>query len=229
MRIAVCDDEEAAREAVVTCIENYMIDRNIELEYETFEHYAALEPLTDSFDVFIMDYQMPDVDGLEFARKIREKYTGTKSIIFVTSYSEIVYEAFTVRTHRFIVKPVTQEKLYEALDSAVERSGSDTFLIVKRDGVTSVINTGEIYYIEAQKKECCIFLENDHFSVYKTITSLDEELCGSGFFRAHRAFLINLRKVRRFTSREVILANGESVALSARKYPELCKAYLKTK
>ena len=146
-----------------------------------------------------------------------------------TSYREIVYDAFTVRTHRFIVKPVTQEKLFEALDSAIDRGGSDTFLIVKKDGMTSVLNINEICCIEAQKKECIIYLDDEQFSVYKTIASLEEELGESGFFRSHRAYLINLRKIRRFSNREIILANGMSAALSARKYPELCKAYLKTK
>ena len=109
MNIAICDDEAPARENIVTCLENYMIERRVDVSYELFDHYKKLKDRIDDFDVFIMDYQMPDVDGLDFAHIIREKYSDTKTIIFVTSFSDIVYDAFSVRAHRFLVKPVDEK------------------------------------------------------------------------------------------------------------------------
>ena len=82
MRIAICDDELTAREAIITCLEDYSVERNINIEYETFESYLLLEPRIDDFDIFIMDYQTPEVDGMTFAKIIREKYGEKKNDYF---------------------------------------------------------------------------------------------------------------------------------------------------
>ena len=85
MKIAICDDEKNCIETVITYVEDYMAQRNIEIEYEAFEKYPALEQRIDEFDVFVMDYQTPEIDGLSFAAKIRENHGDNKAIIFVTS------------------------------------------------------------------------------------------------------------------------------------------------
>ncbi len=229
MRIAVCDDETAALEAVVTCLENYMLDRRVELEYALFDHYKKLKPQIGAFDVFVLDYQMPDVNGLEFARLIREQYGTTKTIIFISSFQEIVYDAFYVRTHRFLVKPVEQEKFYEAMDSCIRDLGDEKYVLVKSDGVSHVLRAQEILYIEAQKKECVVRCEDARLTVGKPISLFEEELEPYGFFRAHRSYLINLKKIKRFDSRTVTLVSGETLDISARRYAALCKAYLKLK
>ena len=81
--------------------------------------------------------------------------------------------------------------------------------------------------LRMQKKECRICTAEGCFSVYRTITSLEDALDGCGFFRAHRSYLINLRKIARFDHNSVTFLNGETLEISARRYPELCKAYLK--
>ena len=229
MNIAICDDEAPARENIVTCLENYMIERRVDVSYELFDHYKKLKDRIDDFDVFIMDYQMPDVDGLDFAHIIREKYSDTKTIIFVTSFSDIVYDAFSVRAHRFLVKPVDEKKFFEAMDNCIDSQGREKYITVKSDGMTNIINSDDIYYIEVQKKECIIRLESDSLVVHRAIADFEKELEGYGFFRAHRSFLINIRKIKCFNNRSLEFRNGEKIEISSRKYPDLCKEYLKMK
>lgn len=227
MKIAVCDDELVAREAVVTCLEDYLIERNLNIEYSVFESYPALEPEIDKFDVFIMDYQTPETDGMTFAKFLRERYGDSKVIIFVTSFREIVYDAFAVKTHRFLVKPIEREKFFEALDSCVQ--SADKNLVLKSDGINDVINTADIYYIEVRGKECYICLENEQIVSRKTIAFFEDELDKAGFFRVHRSYLVNMRKVRSFDKSKIELVNGEKIDISARKYAAFCKEYIKLK
>lgn len=227
MKIAVCDDELIAREAVVTCLEDYSIERKLNIGYEVFESYTVLEPRIGEFDIFIMDYQTPEIDGMTFAKMLREKFGSEKTIIFVTSYREIVYDAFTVNTHRFLVKPIERNKFFEALDSCV--TAADKNLVLKSDGINDVVNTADILYIEVSGKECYICTESEQIVSRKAITFFEDELEKAGFFRVHRSYLVNMRKVRSFDKSKIELINGEKIDISARKYTAFCKEYLKIK
>ncbi len=84
MRIAVCDDEKACIDSVVTVPEDYAIERRTDIDYEAFERYTDLEERIGEFDVFVMDYQTPEIDGLSFAHIIREQF-GENTLVRVKS------------------------------------------------------------------------------------------------------------------------------------------------
>ncbi len=226
MRIAVCDDEQIWIESIITVLEDYSIERKIDLEYKAFGSYAELEPETDDFDIFIMDYQTPEIDGLTFAGRIREKYGNKKTIIFLTSYQEVVYDAFAVRAHRFLVKPIDKIKFYEAMDSVIENSRVNATLSVKCDNKIEIIPTEDILYIEVADKESYICLADEQIVCHKPISQLEEELIPHGFFRIHRAYLVNLSKIRSFDTKAVEFSNGETIQMSRRRYKDFCAAYL---
>ena len=122
LKIAICDDIKTDAESVHRLIRQYEAEKNIDTDCCVFNTYEEMLRSDTDFDVFILDYNMPGMNGMEFARFLREKYSDSKTVIFVTSFPEIVYDAFEVRTHRFLLKPVVKHKLYEALDSCMKAS-----------------------------------------------------------------------------------------------------------
>lgn len=229
MRIAVCDDELIAREEISTVIEDYIHERKFDVDYELFDSYIMLEPVIEKFDIFIMDYQTPEIDGMTFAKMIRDNFGNGKFIIFVTSYREIVYDAFTVNAHRFLLKPIDKAKLFEALDSCLVEDKENKNLIIRNDGFTNIIKASDVFYIEVAGKESRIWFEDDMISVYRTISSLEDDLSDSDFFRVHRSYLVNMKKIKSFDSNRVELSNGKSIEISSRKYKAFCKKYLSMK
>lgn len=229
MKIAVCDDELVARENIITCIEDYCAERGIEIEYEAFESYLMLEKRIAEFDVFIMDYQTPEIDGMTFAQKIREEYGSEKAIIFVTSFREIVYDAFSVRTHRFLLKPVDRLKFFEAIDSYISLDKNSVNIAVRSDGFTDIIRADSIFYIEVRGKDCCIFLEDDEIISRSAISFFEEKLKNAPFYRVHRNYLVNMKKIRCFDKSKIELTNGRKIDISSRRYTQFCKEYLKLK
>lgn len=227
MKIAICDDEEFARESLITCIENYSIERKTDIDYEAFENYMLLEPRIEEFDVFLMDYQTPEIDGMTFAKKIREDYGERKAIIFVTSFEEIVFDAFSVRALRFLVKPINEAKLFEALDAYLKTNVSTNHLVIKNEGTTSVIATDEIYYIEVNGREIIICLKDDELYCRRTISSVEEELKPLGFYKPHRSYLVNMRRIKSFNRNTIEFDNGKRIDMSPRNYKDFCREYLK--
>ena len=227
MKIAVCDDERAVCRQIKDLTEAYLQVKGIQGECETFNVYQQLQGRESEFDLFLLDYKMPDINGLEFARKLYEKHGEKKTIVFITAYPEIVYDAFEVRAYRFLVKPVESEKLNSVLDACVERYRAQYYLSVLSDGRTEVIPLEKILYVEVMRKDCTIVLEDRTVVCHKTIAAFEEEMTPFDFFRVHRAYLVNMRKIRSYDSRIIQLDNGEKIFMGPKKYSDFCKAYIK--
>ena len=227
LKIAICDDERAVCSQIKHLTEAYLQAKGIQGECETFNVYHQLQGRESEFDLFLLDYKMPDIDGLEFAHALYKNYGEKKTIIFITAYPEIVYDAFEVRTYRFLIKPIEKEKLYAALDAFVERYRAQYYLSVLSDGRTEVIPLEDILYIEVMRKDCMIVLTDRTVVCKKTIAAFEEELTPFDFYRVHRAYLVNMRKIRSYDSRIIQLDNGEKVFMGPKKYSDFCKAYIK--
>src|SRR5690606_5707367 len=81
---------------------------------------AALDWLQKNHaDIMLLDIQMPGMDGLEVAAKVRQ-LENPPVIIFCTAYDEYALEAFRVQALDYILKPVSPEELTRALNRASE-------------------------------------------------------------------------------------------------------------
>lgn len=229
MRFAICDDELIARETAVTMLEDYIAERKLNIDYEVFDNYPALADRIEDFEVFLMDYMTPEMDGLSFAKKLRETYGRAKTIIFISSYTDIVYDTFSVQTHRFLTKPIDKNKFFEALDTYFSTNHMTEHIVIQNDGEITVVNLSDIYYILVNRKELYICTKDEQHLCHRSIASVEEELSNCGFFRVHRSYLVNLSNIKSFNNKEIEFEGGEKIPVSTRKYSELCKAYLKMK
>lgn len=226
MRAAICDDERAAQEHLVTLLELYAHMRRVPIDYTVFSDYADLLQVAGNYDVFFVDYMMPGIDGLRFAQMLREQYKN-KTIIFVSSYDEIVYDTFAVQTHRFLQKPVQKDKLFEAMDAVLNVTPAQDQLVIRDSGFVNVLNTEDILYITVSAKDCVVCTPSEQLLCRRTVESMEQELIGYDFFRIHRAYLVNMRAIRQFDHRFAELVNGEKLPISTRRYAQFSKAYLK--
>ena len=234
MRIAVCDDNRIILNEISEMLEEYLEKSKIKASYYCFESYNDISGRTDDFDLFLLDYRMDDFsaksnepDGMEFAKVLREKYGNSKTVIFITAYSEIVYDSFEVRAYRFLTKPIVKEKLFKAIDDYLASHTDTDTLLIKTNDEVNVINISDIYYLEVSRKDTFIYFKDTCIKCRRTISSFEKELEPYGFMRIHRSFIINTRRIVSFDTRTARLDNGEKIFISQKKYSELCEAYLK--
>ena len=100
-------------------------------------------------------------------------------------------------------------------------------IMIKTKSTSRLIDIDSIYYIDVAIKEVYIHLENETIKCRRKIESFERELEPFGFFRAHRAYLVNLSKIISLTCKSAEMANGDLIYVSSKKYAELCEAYLK--
>lgn len=228
MKIAICDNEPSTLDFVSSVIEDIAFAQSMDIKYEAFLSYESLMRQIGDFDLFIIDYKMPGINGMEFAKKVYSEFGTGKGLIFITAYPEIVYEAFEVRAYRFLVKPLSKEKIIETVNEYIKDLASSRKLTIRIDDEFNILNADDIYYMEAARKYTYIYLKDDCIKCRRTITSFENELSDYGFFRIHRSYLVNINKVKKFDSRICILENGEKIFISQKKYDEICQLYLES-
>ena len=113
LNIAICDDEKIIREQIKELAEKEMPDVCARL-YETGD---ALLAAGKQFDIVFLDIQMEGTDGIETAKRLRQREEDT-ILIFITGIREYVFEAFDVAAFHYLLKPIEEDKFREVFHRA---------------------------------------------------------------------------------------------------------------
>ena len=226
LNIAICDDEKAIREQINELIKKEKAGIGIDL-YETGDALLAADK---KFDIVFLDIQMEGTDGIETAKKLRERDEDT-ILIFITGIREYVFQAFDVAAFHYLLKPVEEDKFHEVFHRAereLEKRKSkrrETVFIKTRNRSFS-LEKDSILYIESRGKKVEIHTKGETIEAYASMNELEAQL-GEGLFRCHRGYLVNMAYVAEYDSESITLNNGEYVYLAKEKYGEFVKAYMR--
>lgn len=224
MKIAICDDEPLLQRELKRHLDRYARERNMVFRYDFYKSGAELLAGYFEADLLFLDYQMEGLDGLETAKRLRAEQNRTP-IIFLTSYSHIVFDTFAVNAYRFLVKPVDPAKLYAALDDYITLQDDDKFIVIKEGEVSRRINIDDIIYAEAADKYCFVRTTEEGFTFRKTLAEFEEMLPKDRFFRSHRTYLVGFRHILSHTENTIMLDNQEKALISKLKSTPFKKAF----
>ena len=221
MDIAVVDDERAIREHICGLVEEQQPESRIEA-------YATGEELLASgkrFDIVFLDIQMEGMNGIEAARSLRERREDTV-LVFVTGIKDYVFDAFDLYAFQYLLKPIDEDKFAEVLERAVReaaRKKARRVLFIKSRNLT--LDQSDILYIESRAKKVEIHTVRQTVEIYGAMDELEGQL-GDGFYRCHRAYIVNMDCITEYDSESITLTNGDRVYLTKKKYGEFVKAYM---
>ena len=216
MKIAICDDEQVIIKLVKPKLYEYANSHRIDLVVDEYYSGEALVTADKNYDIIFLDYQMGRLNGLDAAKILRERNAAC-AIIFLTSYTHFVFDAFKVNAYRFLIKPITERKLFDTMDDYFKMHGDDYPLLLKCDRDTICIETEDIVYLEADNKHCKLHLPKETLCCAKTMALVSKLLPKSHFFKVHRAFIVNFNYILKYNSEEITLKTGEKIPVS-RKY-----------
>jgi DNA-binding response OmpR family regulator len=153
LSVLYAEDEEGVRENVSLMLELFF--KNVYLAKDGLEAYELF--LEKSPDLVITDIKMPIMDGLELSKRIREKDKKAQ-IIIISAHTEVEYmlDAIELSLVRYIVKPITETKLLDALDKFLSSRTSSGSIEIKDDWFYDIdkkliIHKDEVF--ELTKKE----------------------------------------------------------------------------
>lgn len=116
MKVICVDDEALVLQLTVSMCEELPQVDEVKGFTRTDEALAWLDD--HRTDICLLDIDMPDMDGITLAAKIKKKQPYS-AIIFVTGYAQYAVEAFTVHASGYLLKPVSAEKLSKEIDYAM--------------------------------------------------------------------------------------------------------------
>lgn len=220
MKIAVCEDNNI----VAAYLEDYLSSLGVQnIEYEIFTsgddliHYMEQE--STSFNIFLMDIEMPGRNGIETSAYVRA-HDKNALIIFITDHKEYVYEVFEVLPFRFLIKPVTQEALNGVMKKAFEHFNlTNQVFFFKQNKKQLQVDFNEIIYFEGNLRKVRLVTSEEEYDFYGKISDVVKQLDGNLFLQIHTSYIVNMSQIRKISDSAVVLKSGVNLPIS-KKYRE---------
>lgn len=232
-QIAFCDDKEKELDKLGHMIQTYQKQRGGNVFF--IRRFSSAEELLREVrengyapELIFLDIFMPGKLGTDAARELRDTGIGCQ-IIFLTVSREYALEAFQVDAVQYLVKPVSEEELFAALDKAWIKIDEDSrrYLLLPIKNRLCRIPLRDIVYVEAQKKCQCVYLANgEQYVLRLTMAKIYESLSGYGeFVRAGVSYIVNLQHIESLCAQSIHIDNGTKIYLPRGAYPVLKKQY----
>ena len=230
--IMICDDDKKLQKLLRQNIEQFCSSQNITCQINCYDSGEEVLANPES-DLLFLDIQMSGKNGMEIARELRRQGRNT-TLIFVTAMSEYVYEAFDVDAFHYLVKPFSKKKLWEVLDRALSarlkvkeqlhKTDTSPAILVKRGGLSTKVFLSDIIYAEVFNRKVMLHTINGNIEYYGKLTDLSEQ-AGADFYRTHRAYLVNLKYVEKYSATMIWLEQGTAL-LSKKQFPGFVQQYM---
>lgn len=231
MKIAVCDDNQEELHRVASLLEDYQEEKTVSISLRLFGSSVELASIAqqENFDLYLLDVLMPALNGMELAREIRTFNTAVP-ILFLTSSPEFAVESYTVHAANYLLKPVSRESLFSALNdiSAQQKADRKNYIIVKSNIGVRKILLSQLVYVEAQDRRVIYHLQNggqvDCIARFSAIAG--ELLKNTEFIQPHRSYLVNMNYINIIGTMDMELQDHTVLPLAQRRVAEIKEYYL---
>lgn len=210
-RIAVVDDDREFSAKLREYLEQYAKENDETFEIEVFYDGAEiLKDYTPRYELILLDIEMPVVDGMEAAQKIREMDESVV-LMFITNMAQYAIHGYSVGALDFVMKPISyypfSMKIKRAL-KRVQKKEIPTILLTTSDGVKR-LKVSQIYYVEIQGHMLHYYTEEGEFVMRGTLSSVEKMLPSSLFVKCNHWYLVNLMHVTEVRKNTTVVGNFE--------------------
>jgi two-component system, LytTR family, response regulator len=217
VRVLVADDEPIGRQRLVRLLQ---AEPDTDVVAACADGEEAVEAIREHTpDIVLLDIQMPNLDGFEVVAALGEAQQPV--VIFVTAHDQYALRAFEVHAFDYLLKPVDQDRLREAIGRAVsstgrvsqpsatrrilslleelnarERARGRERLVVRSPERAFFLRTETIDYIEAAGKFVHLHVGRTVHALRESMAELEQELNSARFLRISRSVIVNLDRIQ---------------------------------
>ncbi len=196
LHVAVIEDDPEAAEKLRGYLAQYEGAAKEQFQVSYFSNPVSfLEPYR-GFDLIFMDIEMPHMDGMEGAKRLRAMDTQAK-LIFVTNMAQYAAKGYEVEALDFMVKPVSYPefafKLKRAMN-AIQISRKKELVITQPSGMVR-ISSDEVFYVEVRSHNLIYHTMQSTIRTRGTMNRAEEQLAAWDFLRCNNCYLVNPRYI----------------------------------
>ncbi|WP_346622716.1 response regulator transcription factor [Blastococcus montanus] len=226
LTVLVVDDERPALDELRWLLER---DGRIGTVLTSDSATEALRLLQErTVDAVFLDIRMPGLTGVDLAR-VLSRFRTPPPVVFVTAYDEHAVDAFELDAVDYVLKPVREDRLAEAVRRVVGAGAGasapvDDDIAIELGGVTRFVARSSVRYVEAHGDYARLHTPSGSHLVRVPLTLLEESWQDAGFVRIHRSLLVALQhveEVRMDAGRCTVVVGGVELGVSRRHTREL--------
>lgn len=237
LNIVILDDElEYIQTIQSMCLEYYSADNNI-AKVHTFDHPEQLFTIDFlDIDVLLLDIEMPNLNGLEIAHKVRA-INKKCFICFITNYNDYIFKSYDVHAFDYIMKPVEKERLFKLLDDVSKYRNLQNNTNHKK--IKFSTNVGELFidqskilYFEYHDRFNSFFnrvtvlhTNEETFILRERMKDIISKVDDTTFITPHKSFIVNMNCIKQISKNEIIMQNDDIIPLSQKKSSSIRKRF----
>ena len=212
LKCCVIDDEPLASQLIASYVEKTPSMQLVGVYSSAQDAIKVI--LENQVDVVFLDIEMPQLNGMEFAKII----PPTTRIIFTTAYDQYAIQGFKVNALDYLLKPINYDEFLNAVNKAhqsfdaqinrVNQSLTNDYIIVKSEYRLVQIPTADILFIEGLKDYVKIYTVDEQKSIMTLMNMKTlEQALPSSFMRVHRSFIVNTNQIKIIERNRIVFGN----------------------
>jgi len=219
-KIAIVEDETVWQNALKKMLRAFEKEHDVTLEETLFTSIEDfLTGYKERYDLVFMDIELPGMNGMDGARRLRE-IDPVVTLIFVTNMAQFAVQGYEVSALDYLVKPVTYQnfaiKMRRALDTIGKTDGKRVVVYGKTE--MHSMNIQEILYVEVQGHHLLFHkTSGEVIDACGALSDLEAQLRGLGFSRCNTCYLLNMKYITKVYALNVLLSDGTELQISRRR------------
>lgn len=219
--VGICEDNAVQLKQRKMQVNKILEKNNFISEILTFKSgEEILENYPEGIDILLLDIKMDKLSGMETAYKIRN-FDNNVKILFTTSFEDYALEGYKVNAYGYLIKPIDMDDLEKnimyCIDKIKEQKKS---IVIKCNSGIEHIYIYDIIYVEVIRKEIIIHTESSDYTAKISMNAIEKEISYNIFFRCHKSYLINIKKVSSLNKDSIRLTNKD-IPVSKYRYKNL--------
>ncbi|MBS6644989.1 MAG: response regulator transcription factor [Clostridiaceae bacterium] len=228
IRIGLIDDDLDHLRLMKSFLTQYEKEEKVNFSVKEFnDGLNFVEDYDGNLDVIFLDIEMPHMDGMTAAKKIREKDQAL-GIVFVTNMAQYAIHGYEVNAIDFIVKPVSYYVFTDKLNKAIRFSRLNMekdFVIQTEDSIIK-LTSSQIIYVEKDKNYLVFHTKQGVYRSRGTISELEKQLSREGFSECINGCLVNLKYVTKM-EKDTVWVDEVPLPITRRRKKEFKEDFMK--
>ncbi len=230
LKVAIIDDNEndsnLLKESILRFNEEFKDDFDVNVV--TFNRgINFIEPFDDTYNAVFLDIDMPVMNGLETAKKIRE-LGSEMNILFVTNYASLAIDGYGVGALDFVVKPVKYGDVKKALQKVIGKIQSESNeekIVIRVKSGYRTIKVNSIKYIEVNTHDVFYYTTTETYKTREALKDIEKNINNPNFVKCSSSFLINLDYVDAIDKDDVRI-DGKRIKIARTRKKDFLNAFL---
>ena len=227
-QIAVAEDEQYTFEQIRGYLDRYASENQLDLQITHFSNgFEISDSYIPKYDIILMDVDMPLVNGITAAKKIREQDTSV-IIIFITNLSQYAIQGYSVQAFDYILKPLSYfpfSQFFGRAVSRVKQYEQIPYCSIRMKETIQKVAIPDIYYVEIRNHTLYYHTASGIFQVTGKMKDVEDQLAPHHFSRCNSGYLVNLFHVDRIQELDACV-HGDILPVSRSRKKEFSTALL---